>query len=514
MKIDKSIMTYGELRYNIETGDIMCNLYGYYRKNLSETIPKMIDNPGSLQARGRDSFGYVYAYRTHKLHKEVKKEVDLSFAFTKHTSPIDYFAFESRAIPEPELIEHLKAGLDHERDTQPFVNQRWVSSHNGTIICPEKVIEKWNLCPESPVDSAILPELFTKCYPFRALRYHLDGSYALAAYDRMKHELYLGCTFQPLYYVETQDFIYYASIKEQLEYLNLPVEKVAPYTGILFSATNKYIQSLYREDINKKVLVICSGGLDSVTTARLYQVLGYEVSLLHFLYAQAAESVEFQMIKRIAKEYNYPLIVIDAREIFKQTAKSSRLLKGEPASSALEDAEGTPSYVGNRNMIFASVAAGIAEENKIGRVVMGLNLSDSSAYPDNALPYLLNMEETLRTSLNQQSQVLFRSPFTNLMKHEILKIAVAIGSPLHLQVSCYYPTLNEKGLPKYCKGCGSQLLRAYAFKYLGLIDPCEYDFDWSNCLELPTDFWERVREVSLQLTQKDIPYWEIIKSTF
>lgn len=495
----------------------MCNVYGAFRthKETNTSPLEFLDNLETLKMRGRDSFGYVGIYGCDQIVKFVTEKIDSSLFI----NTLDYFAFESRAIPEPELIEHTKCGLSHDRDTQPFYNGEWVTSHNGTVIQPEKIIKTWELHPHSPVDSAVLPVLFSKCNPIRALKYHLEGSYSLAAYDRNLHELYLCSNFQPLYYAEKNGVIYYASLDFQLTYLGVPVVKVPPYTAIKFNNQgHREESSIYKSEItsNRKVLVICSGGLDSVTTARLYHVLGYEVSLLHFLYSQAAENVEFKMIERIAKEFNYPLIVLNARDIFQQTAKSSRLLKGIPNASALDDAEGTPSYVGNRNMIFGSIAAGIAEENGIGRVVMGLNLSDSSAYPDNALPYLLNMEETLQTSLNQQKRVLFRSPFVNLMKHEILDIALAIGSPLELQVSCYYPTLQENGLPKYCKGCGSQLLRAYAFKHKGWIDPCPYEggFDWSNCKNLPGDFWVKRSDISLRLSEEDIPYWNIISQNF
>jgi len=495
----------------------MCNIYGGFKRyGDPEDYMEITPDVESLKMRGRDSFGSVRVFEQGGCIKMVSPNIKSVMAKSNEESLI-YFAFESRAIPEPELIEHAKSGLDHSRDTQPFENDEWVTSHNGTVVQPERIVAKFKLEPIGPVDSAILPELFKQMDPVTALREHLNGSYALAAYSRKEHALYLCATFQPLYYVEKDAYIYYASLGEQLLYLGCPVVKVAPYTCIKFAYNRpKEVFSLYRTDVNKRVMIICSGGLDSVTTARLYQVLGYEVTLLHFLYGQAAEGVEFDMIKRIAKEYNYPLMVLDVRSVFAEAAKSSRLLKGIPdGATALDDAEGTPSYVGNRNMIFGSIAAGIAEENGIGRVIMGLNLSDGSAYPDNCLPYLRNMEETLQTSLNQQKRVLFRSPFVNLMKHEILQIALAVGSPLHLQASCYYPTLGENGLPVYCDGCGSHLLRSYAFKHLGIKDPVPYKqkFDWEGCRELTNAEWVRILNINYRCELKDIPFAKIIEPT-
>lgn len=492
----------------------MCNLYGFYKKDrdvVNEGYPNVIRDTDQLKLRGRDAFGVVMVDAYRNVTRDVKDVIDLNRKF----EGVRYLAFESRAIPEPELIEHAKSGLDHSRDTQPFVNEDFITSHNGTIIQPEKIIAQWHLNPQSPVDSALLPELFSISRPDYTLRHLLDGSYAVAAYDRRSQVLYLMTTFQPLYYTEDADYVYYASVESQLAYLNKPIIKVKPYTGIIFDGWEKREVSLYRNETNNKALIICSGGLDSVTTARLYDVLGYEVSLIHYLYSQAAETVEDQMVRRIAEYYKYPLIELDVRDVFKRAAASSRLLKGIPAESALEDAEGTPSYVGNRNMIFASIASGIAEENKISRVIMGLNLSDGSGYPDNCLPYLINMEETLKTSLNQQSRVLFRSPFVNLMKHEVLQVAFAIGSPLQWQASCYYPTI-ENDNPKYCKGCGSHLLRAYAFKHLGYKDPVPYaeNFDFGeNAKELPADFWDRVKDTNLKLSLNEIPFSKQIEET-
>nr|MCG2909665.1 7-cyano-7-deazaguanine synthase [Stygiolobus sp.] len=60
-------------------------------------------------------------------------------------------------------------------------------------------------------------------------------------------------------------------------------------------------------------------------------------------------------------------------------------------------------------------------------------------------------------------------PVGNLVKHEIVKLGVEIGAPLHLTWSCY------EGGEKHCGMCGPCYMRKMAFRINGLEDPVEYE---------------------------------------
>lgn len=60
-------------------------------------------------------------------------------------------------------------------------------------------------------------------------------------------------------------------------------------------------------------------------------------------------------------------------------------------------------------------------------------------------------------------------PVGNLVKHEIVKMGLQIGAPLHLTWSCY------EGGDKHCGKCGPCYMRKTAFEINGVKDPVEYE---------------------------------------
>ena len=205
-----------------------------------------------------------------------------------------------------------------------------------------------------------------------------------------------------------------------------------------------------------------------MTTARLYQVLGYDVTLVHFRYAQHAESVESWAVRQVSERLNLPLIELPVRELFDQTVPSV-LRNAMQQFGRLWDMESTYSYVGARNLIFAAITMGVAEKIGAGRIALGLNLDDS-VYPDNNITFLRALEETAYFSLDWNKWVLVRAPFVHLTKKEIIKVGMYVGTPFELHVSCYYPKLVD-GRVVYCGRCGCCGLREFSWRALRIVDP-------------------------------------------
>lgn len=166
------------------------------------------------------------------------------------------------------------------------------------------------------------------------------------------------------------------------------------------------------------------------------------------------------------------------------------------------------SYVGARNLVFSSIAMSIAESVGAATVALGLNIDDSS-YPDNNVTFLDELTDVGSVALNWHKRVRIRAPFVHLTKKEILEVALAIGAPLDLHASCYYPEFEGDGLA-YCGACGCDKLREFSFRALGLIDPVPYRGirDWSGCQDVNDarpDYLRRRKHLAV-LRPEQVPY--------
>lgn len=460
----------------------MCTLGGYfiYKKNSKINTQLLKDILIHINLRGRDAFGIYNTYIKKKVfssHNEMYSFVMLNFFNW------DNLFLIARAIPATERKETFSL----ERDTQPFVYKNCISTHNGLISNDKFLRQKYQLKTESNVDSSILPVIFTKFGVVDSLSTLIDGSFAIASLK--EDSLYLATNFMPLYYYVEDGIVYWFSDPIVFTKNNLFYQKV-PYYYCLSFNKNSESENIYfignRNDLDKKkVAVICSGGLDSVTTLFLYKYLGYDVSLIHFKYGQQAEEVEDFITTKISKEYNIPKFTFDVKDFFQKYTVPSVLLNNKKIDfNRLYDAESTYSYVGCRNAFFTLMTMSFCEKMKIGNIALGLNLDDS-VYPDNNITYLREFTELSKVSMDVNHFVNIEAPFVHLTKKEIIEIALSINAPLHLNVSCYYPKLVN-GEVVACGKCGCDMLRVESFKSLGIKDPIKYaiEQDW-KIFEVP-----------------------------
>jgi len=254
-----------------------------------------------------------------------------------------------------------------------------------------------------------------------------------------------------------------------------PVHQMQPYL-LLSIDTQKKSESLtlWKSDAKteRRALVVCSAGLDSTVAAKAMIDRGNDVTLLHFKYKHRAEKREEECVKRIAETLNVPLKVIDT-DLFKNVIKHSRLTETyepiEKDRAGEAGAEFAHEWVPARNLIFLSIATGIAEAEGFGHVVLGNNLEEAGAYPDNEMIFINKLNEVLPYATNLQKHVVLDMPVGNLMKHEIVKLGLEIGTPLHLTWSCY-----ENG-EKHCGRCGPCYMRRKGFEINNATDPVQFD---------------------------------------
>lgn len=131
--------------------------------------------------------------------------------------------------------------------------------------------------------------------------------------------------------------------------------------------------------------------------------------------------------------------------------------------------EAIPStYVPARNLIFLSVALGVAEARDLASVAIGVNALDYSGYPDCRPEFITSFADTARLALKRGVEgrpVEILTPLLELTKGEIVRLGIEHAAPLELTWSCY------RGGERPCRTCDACALRARGFAEAGATDP-------------------------------------------
>lgn len=218
-------------------------------------------------------------------------------------------------------------------------------------------------------------------------------------------------------------------------------------------------------------VVLLSGGLDSSTALAWAQAQGWCCHTVAFDYGQR-HRIELQASAEVAQSMgvkDHRTIQVDLRAIGHSALTSEIPVPKDEAFSG-----GIPStYVPARNLIFLSLAAGLAEAVAATRIVIGANIVDYSGYPDCRMEFLnaFIQAANLGTKAGTEGEKLeIAAPLINLDKSEIISLGLELGLDYGLTRSCYDPLSN--GMP--CGHCDSCYFRQQGFKKLGKRDPLPY----------------------------------------
>jgi 7-cyano-7-deazaguanine synthase len=210
--------------------------------------------------------------------------------------------------------------------------------------------------------------------------------------------------------------------------------------------------------MNKKAVILLSGGLDSSTTLYHAVFQGYDCHCLIFDYGQRHKK-EIIQARAVARKAGCKSVVVKISLPWKGSALLDDKIS-VPRGRAL-DAKGIPAtYVPARNIIFLSFAASYAEAIGAKTIFIGANAVDYSGYPDCRPEFIRSyqdmLERGLKTSVEGKS-IKVVTPLIHLSKAQIVKLAVKLKVPLRLTWSCY------NGGSKPCGVCDSCRLRAQGF---------------------------------------------------
>jgi 7-cyano-7-deazaguanine synthase len=227
-----------------------------------------------------------------------------------------------------------------------------------------------------------------------------------------------------------------------------------------------------------KTLVICSGGLDSVS-------LAYKVAAEHELVGL----VSFDYGQRHKKEVHFAALAADRlgvpHDLIDMTAIGAHL-----SGSALTDDVDVPdghyaeenmkvTVVPNRNAIMLAVAFGKAAAIGADAVATAVHGGDHFIYPD-CRPGFIDAFQTMQdAALEGYAEVKLYTPFVRIPKSAIVTEGARVNTPFADTWSCY------KGGETHCGRCGTCVERREAFHLAGVEDPTIY---------AAPDFWKSVTE--------------------
>lgn len=218
-----------------------------------------------------------------------------------------------------------------------------------------------------------------------------------------------------------------------------------------------------------KTVILCSGGIDSVTLA--YKVAAERKldRLISFDYGQRHRR-EIEHAARIASELGVRHDVVDIAGLGKFLTSSSLISGGEavPDGHYAED-NMKSTVVPNRNAIMLSIAFGIAAGAKAEAVGIAVHSGDHFIYPDCRPAFVDAFRAMQDTALEGMWEIELYAPFTGTDKAGIVAEGAKLGVPYALTWSCY------KGGDKHCGRCGTCVERREAFHLANVPDPTQYE---------------------------------------
>jgi 7-cyano-7-deazaguanine synthase len=207
-------------------------------------------------------------------------------------------------------------------------------------------------------------------------------------------------------------------------------------------------------------LVVFSGGQDSTTCLGWAKNRFDYVETLTFDYGQK-HRVEIYQAKKIAKLLHVENFVLKF-DAFSQLNDSALIDGSLDISSSHRTKPNLPaSFVPNRNAIFFTLAHAYAQKQGIENIIIGINQTDYSGYPDCRVNFIEALEVAL--NLGSESKIKFHYPLIHLTKGETFKMSEEEGV-LNIVIEESHTCYNGDHISKHewgygCLECPACLLR-------------------------------------------------------
>ena len=225
-----------------------------------------------------------------------------------------------------------------------------------------------------------------------------------------------------------------------------------------------------------KALVVCSGGLDSVTLAYKVANEGTLSSLLSFDYGQRHRK-ELDFAAKCADQLNVKHTIIDLSQVGAQLTGSALTDDIEIPDGHYAEDSMKITVVPNRNAIMMTIAFGLAASQQADTVAMAVHGGDHFIYPDCRPEFIESYAKMQKLALEDVADISLYTPYLHQDKAEIARQSAQYNVPVADTWSCY------KGGDLHCGRCGTCVERREAFHLAGIEDPTEY---------ADPEFWQTV----------------------
>jgi 7-cyano-7-deazaguanine synthase len=227
--------------------------------------------------------------------------------------------------------------------------------------------------------------------------------------------------------------------------------------------------------MDKRAVILLSGGLDSATTAAVARRDGFALYALSVDYGQR-HKFELQAAARVARAMGVRRHVVLSVDLgqFGGSALTDTIDVPKDRDPGEMEQEIPVTYVPARNTILLALALGYAETVGAADLFLGVNAVDYSGYPDCRPEFIRAFSDlaNLATKAGVEGTLRFRvhSPLIHMSKAEIIRLGAELGVDYGLTHTCYDP--DERGTS--CRRCDACHLRLAGFAAAGMKDPIAY----------------------------------------
>ena len=198
-----------------------------------------------------------------------------------------------------------------------------------------------------------------------------------------------------------------------------------------------------------KILLLLSGGLDSVTLAHYYKQGSY-LECMFFDYGQT-HLKEVIAARNVCKQLNIKLHECKLPSVFVDSA----LVGSKP----IPHGDGDANIVPNRNMVMISAATAFCLQNDMDAVAIGCNDDDTQhGFPDCSKPFLRSMRDAMRFCHTRPIALLAPFIHKEMTKSDVVVWAKKLNVDIESTWSCY------KGAKEPCNECAACKLRNEALR--------------------------------------------------
>ena len=216
-----------------------------------------------------------------------------------------------------------------------------------------------------------------------------------------------------------------------------------------------------------KVVVLCSGGMDSVTALHWARAHHTVVAAVSFDYGAKHNPRELPFAAEHADRLGVRHEIVRMDFVNRLFASDLLTSGGDIPEGHYEAANMKQTVVPFRNAVMLSIATGFAESAGAEALVIAAHGGDHAIYPDCREAFMQAMGDAMR--LGTYAGIALLRPFISYTKAEIASEGAKLGVNFARTWSCY------KGGVIHCGKCGTCVERREAFIEAGVPDPTSYE---------------------------------------